>query len=156
MQSAHEDQKQLQRNDRVAKWIKDNIGIVPAADTGATGFELGTETGLLSDLHDESLYLMRQLGLALQAPSKSMYANPDQKAQLDYCYGKLNVWGDILQGGKLEASLAIVPILRQTTLEALVKIGQALLLGEYLRDRLWLGCLENVFNGVQSFADTAP
>ncbi|EXJ67422.1 uncharacterized protein A1O5_09435 [Cladophialophora psammophila CBS 110553] len=112
----------------IVKWVQDYDGVVTAAASESACHNFASETGLISDLHDECLRLIKELRTAWQNSQDNIDLKSQERAEVGYCYGKLYLWGDILQGGKLEASLEIVPALRQTILGTLVKIGHALLL----------------------------
>lgn len=129
-EAGHNEEQELQRTDRIAKWVQQNEGNEPAASSATASNERGTEAGLISDLHDECLQSVRQLRLILEAASNSNVTG-DEKTQLGNCNAKLNLWGDALEGGRLEACLRIVPALRSTILESLIRISKALLLGLY-------------------------
>ena len=127
-ETGHSDEQESDRTGRIAKWAQQSRDYAPAAFSVATYDEVHKEAGLLSDLHDECLRTIRQLRSTLEGASRTE-ARPDDKARLTYCYAQLNLWGDALHEGNLEASLRIVPALRSTILEALIRIGQALILG---------------------------
>ncbi|KIW97567.1 uncharacterized protein Z519_01151 [Cladophialophora bantiana CBS 173.52] len=130
MKEGYRGHKHSQRDDnRIVKWVQDYDGAVPAAASDSACHNFGSETGLISDLHDECLRLMKELRTGWQNSQDNIDLKPQERAAVGNCCGKLYLWGDILQGGKLEASLEIVAALRQTILGTLVKIGHTLLLG---------------------------
>ncbi|KAJ9615800.1 hypothetical protein H2200_001877 [Cladophialophora chaetospira] len=126
MDARKDEQQDLKSNDRIVKWVEQNDDNETATSSTIVHHE-GTETGLISDLHRDCLYSIRFLMRALRN-CNDCEVGPDEKAQLGHCYGTLNLWGDVLREGKLEASLRIVPAWRLTIVESLVKIAEALLL----------------------------
>ncbi|KIW23483.1 uncharacterized protein PV07_11677 [Cladophialophora immunda] len=127
MKDDHQDHKESQMDDRIIKWVKDHDGVFPATDSAGSCHKFGSENGLVSDLHDECLQVMKELKTAWQNSKDNIYLRARERVGIGDCYGKLNLWGDTLQGGKLEASLEVAPTLRQTILGAFVRIGHALL-----------------------------
>lgn len=114
---------------RVIEWFQEHDNIT-VTDPTPSSDKVGSEKGLISDLHDGCLQVLFHLRAALKDLNNKMNKPSNEVTRLGHCQGKLNLWGDILEGGRLEASLRIVPTLRQTILENLVKIAQALLNGQ--------------------------
>lgn len=135
VETRNQDLLQIDRSGHVTKWIQDSRNAEVATNSEAARREPASEAGLISDLHGECLLLIGQLRALPRDDADVVDLNLEERAHLGSCYAKLNLWGDVLHQAKLETSLRIVPDLRQSILEALTKIGQALLKGETCRNR---------------------